>query len=368
MKLLWFTWKDLKHPQAGGAERVNEEIARRLVRNSHEVTFVVGGFVGGSKEEIVDGYKIIRLGNRWTVYFKAWRYYRKHLKGKFDLVVDEVNTLPFFARWYTKEKTILFIHQLCREIWFYQLFFPLNWIGYFLEPIYLKMLRRSEVITVSQSTKADLIAYGYDENKINIISEGIEQHPYPYLPPVQDKESAPTLLYFGAFREMKRVDHIIKAFEIAKKKKTDLKLWLAGGGSGKYFQKCQSLIENSEFRDDISYFGRVEEDTKIELMTKAHILCVASVREGWGLIVTEANACGTPAVAYDVSGLRDSVVDQKTGLLCKENTPEGMAEKIIEILQDDKKYQDFREQGFEMSLGVTFERCYNDFLAAVGEK
>ncbi len=77
MKILWFTWKDRKNPLAGGAEVVNEELAKRLARNGHEVIFLVGGFNGGQKEEIIDGYKIIRLGNRWTVYWRAYGYYKK---------------------------------------------------------------------------------------------------------------------------------------------------------------------------------------------------------------------------------------------------------------------------------------------------
>ena len=149
MKILWFTWEDRKNPLAGGAELVNEELAKRLAKDGHGIIFLVAGFKGCKKEEIINGYKVMRLGNRWTVYWQAFWYYQKNLKNWADLVIDEVNTIPFFAKFYVKEKNILFIHQLCRQIWFYEMFFPLNLIGYLLEPIYLWLLNDRPVITIS---------------------------------------------------------------------------------------------------------------------------------------------------------------------------------------------------------------------------
>ena len=181
MKILWLTWKDKKNPLAGGAEVVNEELAKRLVTDGHEVIFLVGGFTGGTSEETKDGFKIIRCGNRWSVYFKAYQYYKKNLKDWSDLVIDEVNTIPFFAKFYVKQKNILFVHQLCRQIWFYQMFFPLSLVGYLLEPIYLWLLRDRKVITVSESTKRDLIKFGFKKENISIISEGIEIEPVTNL-------------------------------------------------------------------------------------------------------------------------------------------------------------------------------------------
>jgi len=123
-KILWFTWKDRKNPAAGGAELINEAMAELLAKEGYEVIFLVAGFKGAKPEETINNYKIIRLGSRWSVYWKAYRYYKKHLQGWADLVIDEVNTMPFFCKFFVKEKKILLIHQLCREIWFYQMFFP----------------------------------------------------------------------------------------------------------------------------------------------------------------------------------------------------------------------------------------------------
>ncbi len=100
MKILWFTWEDKKNPRAGGAELVNEELASRLARDGHEFILLEGGFLGALHEEAVNGYRIIRVGNKWTVYFRAYQYYKKNLKGWADLVIDEINTIPFFCKFF----------------------------------------------------------------------------------------------------------------------------------------------------------------------------------------------------------------------------------------------------------------------------
>ncbi len=157
MKILWLTWKDRQHPLAGGAEVVNEELAKRLVADGHEVTFLVGGFPEGLPRAGSRGFKIIRVGSRFSVYWQAYRYYKQHLQGWPDLVIDEVNTIPFLAKLYAKERNILFVHQLCREIWFYEMPFPLSLLGYLIEPLYLRLLNDRKVITVSASSKRDLM-------------------------------------------------------------------------------------------------------------------------------------------------------------------------------------------------------------------
>jgi len=362
MRILWLTWKDKKNPLAGGAESINEEIAKRLIEDKHELTLLVGGFKKARKNEIVDGYKIIRVGNLWTVYWQAYRYYKKNLIGKFDLIIDEINTVPFFAKFYAKKPNILLIPQLCREIWFYQMFFPLNLIGYLLEPIYLWLLKDRSVITISESTKNDLLNYGFKKKNIHIISKGIENKTLNKLLPVsKSKESSPTILFLGAIRSMKRPDQVIKAFNIAKKDVKNLKLWIAGGGNGGYFKKVMSLIDSSFYKNDISYFGRVTKEKKLDLLQKAHLLCVTSVKEGWGLVVTEANSQGTPAVVYDIDGLRDSVRNNKTGIVCRENTPKNLAKNIIKLLENKKKYNDLRNAAWSWSKEMNFKNCYKDF-------
>ncbi len=361
MKILWFTWEDKKNPRAGGAELVNEELASRLARDGHEVILLVGGFLGALHEEAVNGYRIIRVGNKWTVYFRAYQYYKKNLKGWADLVIDEINTIPFFCKFFVQEKKIIFVHQLAREIWFYEMFFPLSLIGYLLEPLYLRMLSDQKVITVSASTKKDLMRYGFKSQNINIISEGIEIEPITSLRRIE-KYAVPTVLIFGSIRPMKKTIAQIRAFEAAKRLMSELKLIIAGGGKLDYIEKTKKLIAKSRFQKDIKYLGKVSLDKKIELMRKSHLLLAASTKEGWGLTITEANSQGTPAITYDVDGLRDAVRDGETGIICKKNNPIELGNEVVKILRNAGRYQKLQRAALDFSREVNFDKSYAEFI------
>jgi glycosyltransferase involved in cell wall biosynthesis len=356
------TWKDLKHPLAGGAEVLNEELCKRLAADGHEVIILTSSFEGAAAKDIINGYRVVRTGGRYSVYWKAHRYYKKHLKGWADLVIDEVNTIPFFAKLYVKERNILFIHQLCREIWFYEMPKVIGFIGYILEPIYLRTLNNKKTITVSNSSKVDLMRHGFKENNISIISEGTELQPVESLD-IQ-KYKLPTVLILGSVRSMKRTLDGVKAFELAKQKIPELRLKIAGSMNGKYGEMVQGYIDNSEFKESIKVLGKVDKEMKKELMQRSHLIVVTSVKEGWGLIVTEANSQGTPAVVYDVDGLRDSVVNNETGLVTDVNI-EAMSEGIVRMLNDDSLYNNLRVNAWNKSKGITFEKAYSDFKLAI---
>ncbi len=345
---------------------MNEELAKRLVKDGHEVIFLVGDFKGALKEEFINGYKVVRLGGRFSVYWHVFKYYQNNLRNWADLVIDEINTVPFFAKFYVKERNILFVHQLCREIWFYEMFFPLNIIGYILEPIYLWLLRDRKVITVSESTKKDLMRFGFKAANIQIISEGIEIEPVSDLLSIK-KFDQPTILSLGTVRAMKRTHHTIKSFEIAKEKLPNLRLVIAGAVEGEYGKKVLNIIKNSKYKDSIEYLGKVTKEKKVELMQKAHLIAVTSVKEGWGLIVTEANSQGTPSVVYDVDGLRDAVKNNQTGLVCEINTPNILAKKVIQILNDSELYETLQKNGWEWSKEINFENSYKQFMLKINE-
>ena len=324
MKILIFNWRDIKSPAAGGAEVFTHEIAKHLVLMGHKITLFTSAFAGSRKSEMIDGVEIVRSGGRYCVYSKARQYYKKH-SGEFDVVIDEINTRPFMTPKFVKDGTpiIALIHQLAREFWFYETPFPLSWIGYhWLEDRWLKNYTDIPTITVSQSTKQDLLDLGFRD--ITIITEGLNIKPLTSIP---EKEDNTTLTFIGRMRRAKRPDHAIEAFIHIKKRIPDAKLWMIGDGA------MRKKLEDKKI-DGVTFFGHVDGEKKYELLSRAHAILVPGVREGWGLVVTEANAMGTPAVGYDVHGLRDSIRDGETGLLC-EPDPEAMAEKGVELLHDN---------------------------------
>ncbi len=366
MNIIWFTFKDRSNPFTGGAEVINEQLAQRLVADGHRVTFIVAGFPGSTPTDHRNGFDIIRVGSRFTTYLAAWRYYRAHrAELAADLVIDECNTMPYFAGWYSGVRTVSFFHQLCRQTWFYELPWPLGLVGYLLEPFYLRLLRPRQAITVSDSSRRDLIRAGFRANRISLISEAIELKPLTDLASVT-KYPQPTLLSLGSIRSMKRTLHQIRAFELAKSRNPDLRLKIAGAAAGRYGARVLAAIASSPFAADIDYLGPVSPAIKLELMQRCHAILVTSVKEGWGLIVTEAASQGTPALVYNVDGLRDSVRHNQTGLIATTNTPADLAATIHQLLADPNHYNALRQAAWDWSRQFSVDHSYADFKQALG--
>lgn len=366
MNVLWLSWKDINHPKAGGAEIITDQLLARLASEGHSVTLISSGYDNAKTHEDINGYTVIRGGNRFTVYFVA-RKLVQNQPTKWDLVIEEVNTVPFFLLNSIKSnKSYLFFHQLAREVWWYEIVFPVSLFGYLLEPLYLRLLRKNKALTISNSTKQDLLRYGFRPENIYIISEGIDMKPVDNLNSIKKFEQ-PTLLSLGALRSMKRTLDQVKAFELVRKKVHNLKLIIAGPNQSNYGKKVINYVRSSKYSHDITILGRIKTNEKIELMRRCHVILVTSVKEGWGLIVTEANSQGTPAVAYNVDGLRDSVKDGETGLLSVQNNPEALSLKIMEVIGNKNVYEEMRQKGWEWSCNITFEQCYNDFMRVVND-
>jgi len=360
MKILIFNWRDIKNPDAGGAEVFTHENARRWVRRGHEVTLFTSEFNSCKKEEIIDGVKIIRSGGKYLVYYKAGEYYRKYFLGEnYDVVIDEINTRPFFAHKFVNrgEKTIALIHQLAREYWFYEIPFPISFLGYYwLENRWLKDYADLPTVTVSNSTKNDLITLGF--KKLFIVSEGLKFKPSEKMP---EKSCNPTLAYLGRLKKAKRPDHVIKSFEIVKKRNPDAELWIIGDGP---LRKTLERISPAGTK----FLGYLSEKEKNRLLSKAWVLVNPSVREGWGINIIEANACGTPAIAYDVSGLRDSIVSEKTGILVKENgNVNYLAEAIIRVLEDEGLKNQLSKNALKWAKKFSWDRSAKEFLELIEE-
>ncbi len=354
MNILIYNWRDIKNPAAGGAEVLTHEIAKRLVLRGHKITLFTAAFKGRKKNETIDGVEIIRSGGHYTVYLKAPQFYRKHA-GEFDVVVDEINTRPFMTPKFVSDGTpvIALIHQLAREFWFYEMPFPINWIGYhILEDRWLKNYTDIPTITVSQSTKNDLIDLGFQD--VTIIPEGISFKPLPDIP---EKEKEPTLVFVGRMGYAKRPDHVMEVFIHIKKRITNAKLWMVGDGS------MRNALENKKL-NGVTFFGYVDAEKKYELMSRAHAILVPGVREGWGLIVTEANAMGTPAIGYNINGLRDSIRDGETGLLCEPNS-EAMAERANELLKDDNLRERLSRNALAWAGEFEWDRSAEEFMRAI---
>ncbi len=321
LRILVCNWRDLAHPRAGGAEVYTHEVASAWAAQGHHVTIFAAAVAGQPSYEVRDGVHIIRRGGRHTVYRQARQYFERQGRGHFDLVIDEVNTRPFgAARWAGDTPVVAVIHQVAKEIWFHEVTWPVALLGRFwLEPRWLRHLRDVPALTVSESSSRSLRSYGL--RNIQVVSQGHTPAPVPDVA----REHVPTVVFVGRLSSNKRPDDAVEAFTEVRRVLPDAQLWVLGSGPMEEELRRKAPA-------GVQFLGRVGEEEKVERLARAHALVATSVREGWGLTVSEAAAVGTPAVTYDVAGLRDSVA-ACGGVLVKPR-PQALAAALIERLPE----------------------------------
>lgn len=354
MRVLVYNWRDIENPNAGGAEVFTHEVLKRLVNRGHHATLFTSKFDEAPEEEEIDGVQIVRAGGRFSVYWNAKWYYRRRFEGDFDVVVDEINTRPFMTPKFVDDVPIVaLIHQLAREFWFYETPFPISHLGYYwLEERWLSGYTGVDTVTVSESTKRDLKELGFRD--VTVVPEGLSVEPVDAVPAKADR---PTFLYVGRMTAAKRPGHALQAFERIQGELPKARLHMVGDGY---------LLEDLQAGTDgsVEFHGYVSEAKKLELMKRSHVLLVPGVREGWGLVVSEANAMGTPAVGYDVPGLWDSINHGLTGL-CTDEDPSSMARAAIELLSDG--YQDYAEAALQDARQFSWTRTTDEVEAVLDE-
>jgi glycosyltransferase involved in cell wall biosynthesis len=357
--ILWFNWRDITNPDAGGAEVLTHEIARRLVsRWNYEITLFTSYFHNSPEQEYIDGIKIVRQGGKYGVYRSAKKFYEKG-KSDFDLIIDEINVRPFLTpKFVNGQKPILaLIHQISPEQFLLELPFPLSYLGrYYLEKKWLSYYKHILTITVSDSTRTDLEQLGF--RRICVMPQGLSVRP---LNMVGQKESHPTLAFIGRLKKHKLPHHALLAFSLIRKKIPDAKLWVIGDGY------MREKLETKFKAEDITFFGRVGPELKYNLLSRAHLVMVPAIREGWSLVVTESNAMGTPVIAYNVPGLRDSVRNGHTGMLAKENSPEGLSSSAINLLQNSNKLEEYSSNCLSFSKQFSWDISADIFEKKVKE-
>jgi glycosyltransferase involved in cell wall biosynthesis len=356
MRILWFNWRDIKNPEAGGAEILTHEVMRRLARMGYNMTLFCPSFPNGLKKELIDGVEIIRCGGKYTVYKKAKEFYKMN-KDHYDFIIDEINARPFLSTKIIGGKVLLALfHQLIHEEWFYETRFPLNYLCYYyLERKWLSAYKDIPTATVSASSEQDLKEYGF--KRVFIVPMGLSVKP---LEKVEEKESIPTVVFIGRLKRHKLPDHALRAFALIKEELPNSKMWIIGDGI------MRNHLERMNIKN-VVFYGHAKNDLKYELLRKAHIVLMPSVREGWGLVVTEANAMGTPVVAYNVPGLRDSIINGKTGVLVRDNSPQNLADITISLLTDRALLKEYSTNALEFSTQFSWDNTAAAFDKIIRE-
>ncbi|MCL2431800.1 glycosyltransferase family 4 protein [Candidatus Bathycorpusculum sp.] len=353
MKILVYNWRCWCNPEMGGAEIFTHELTTRWAKAGHRVTLFTAAFPGCKKEETREEVKIIRSGGRFSVFFAAKKFYTNRFREEhFDLIIDEINTRPFFAHTFIEnnEPVVALIHQLAREYWFYETKFPIDRIGHYLENRWLQKYMAIPTVTVSNSTYMDLVAVGL--KRLFIIPEGVNFEPLSQVP---RKSKHPVIVYSGRLKKAKRPIHALKAFEKVKAKFPDAELWIIGDGP------IRRKLEKASCRG-VRFYGELDNFERRKLIEQSWVLVHPGVREGWGLNVIEANALGVPTVAYSVPGLKDSIQDNITGFLVKSGDIQAMADKLLILLADEKLRGKFSKNALEYSHNFSWDVTAQEFL------
>jgi glycosyltransferase involved in cell wall biosynthesis len=346
VKILILNRRDISNPAGGGAEIYTHELARGLVdKYQCAVTVLAGSFSTGLPEETIDGVRYIRKGNEVTVHLWGFLYAMRNRKN-FDRIIDEFNGIGFFT--FFLRNSVLLIHQLYREFWLRELGF---WgkIPFFLEPILLRFYKTKKTVTVSPSTKEDLEHLGF--RNVIVVKNAIGHTMRGVFPP---KDDIPALMFLGRLKSTKRPEDAIEIYKKVIQRMPSVRLWIAGRGPEE--ERLKTIATGL---GHVTFWGWVEEERKMVLLHRAHLLLVPSVREGFGINVIEAASARTPAIGYDVPGLRDSIRDGETGYLVR--SIDEAAARIVDLLGDQENYEAMCNNCASYSKEFTWDRRVDEF-------
>lgn len=363
MDILILNWKDLKNPDVGGAEIILYELSKRLVKDGHTVTWFSRSFPGASPEDSYDGIRIIRRGGKLSVYWHAFLYYRSLLK-KPDRVLDCINTICWQTPLYVpKENRIAYTNQLAKEVLFYELPPVFSHVSFLLEPLQYRTYRTTRFLCYSASVRKDLTTFGIPGKNINVFPIGIDHTRYT----TGKKSRDPLFVFVARLTRMKRPDVCVKAMQNVIEQYPKAKLALVGYGpmEAKLDAMIHELrLEKNVFlvNKDHLFFDKNPKDQKIRLMQEAWGLLLPSVKEGWGMVITEAGACGTPSIVTRVTGLRDSVVEEKTGLVVSPvPTVKELADAMGRLISDPKLRASLSRGAKKKAGNHTWDSSYKKF-------
>lgn len=367
MNILIFNWRDIRNPESGGAEVLTHEIAKRWAARGHRVVQFSSMFPEGKADDVIDGVQIIRRGSAdfrsltIPVHLAACYWYMRQGRGKFNVVIDEIHGIPFFTPWYVKERKIALICEVAGEIWRKAFSFPANIIGPIVERNYFRWYTQIPFLTISPSTRKDLMRLGVPESKITVLPMGIN---IPKSQTRYRKEKIRTLLFVARLTKAKGIEDALEVCRLAKQHYPGIVLWVVGQSTEAYNSQIHTIIRDKGLQQHVRMYGYVSQNKKYELMSKAHLIILPSVKEGWGLTVPESGYVGTPAIGYDVAGLADVIKDGHTGILTAPN-PVAMAHAVEGLLSNRELYGKLAQGAQRLAKTYSWDECAKTALSVL---
>ncbi|HHX48334.1 MAG TPA: glycosyltransferase family 4 protein [Brevibacterium sp.] len=310
LRVLVLNWRDMNHPEAGGAEKYISVIAEGLAARGHYVTFRTASYPGSVHTESVAGVDFVRSGGRLGIYPRALisQLLRRHRP---DVVVDVQNGVPYLSPLTQRVPVINLVHHVHKEQWPVLLGAGLSRVGWFLESrLAPRVYQNCQYVTVSDATRRELVELGVDEERIAVIHNGTDALPFEDV----QRTAHPSIVVLGRLVPQKRVEYAIQAVADLSGEFPGLSLDIVG--SGWWQSHLEQTVRDLGVEDRVVFHGHVSEAEKHHLLARAWLHAMPSLKEGWGLVVVEAGIHGTPTVAFtEAGGPNDSIVHGRTGLL-----------------------------------------------------
>jgi glycosyltransferase involved in cell wall biosynthesis len=356
VKLLLVNWQDRDNPQAGGAEIHLHEIFGRLAARGHEVTLLCGGWPGAPAHAVLDGIRVERVGTRHTFPFLARRHFDARLReAGHDVLVEDINKVPLFTpRWLARggaRRVVALVPHLFGGTAFEELAAPLATAVWLAERPLPLVYRGIPFQAISESTRDDLVSRGIARERVTVIYPGIDT--VHYTPDPAGRAPAPLFAYLGRLKKYKGVDLVIRAFAALAHPTARLEI----AGAGEYRGELERLAASLDLSSRVAFLGRISEAEKVALLRRAWALAFASPKEGWGITNLEAAACGTPVVASNAPGLRESVRHDETGFLVPHGDAGAMAAALAKLAASSELVHALGAAGRQFAQTFTWERA-----------
>lgn len=359
MNLLLVNWQDLENPQAGGAEIHLFEIFSRLAARGHRVRLVCSGWAArdgrpaGAPRAEVQGIDVHRVGGRHTFALRGRGAVRRELAAERpDVVVEDVNKLPLYLAGLTDRPFCVIVPHLFGLSAFEEAPWPMAATVWLAERPLAAAYRRAGFHAISESTRDDLVGRGVRPERIRVIHPGVDS--VHYAPdPAEPRAPHPRFLYVGRLKRYKGVSVAIRALALARRTRPDLRLDVAG--SGDYAAALRQLVTELGQEEAVRFHGFVTEAEKVRLLRTTWANVFPSPKEGWGITIVEAAACGTPSLASDSPGLRDSVRHGRTGYLVPHGDAAALADRMLELAADPALVERLGAAARLHATGLTWE-------------
>jgi len=362
MNILVLNWQDRLNPLAGGAEVHLHEVFSVIARQGHHVTLLCSAFPGSRPEETVDGIRVLRTGGRHLFNFVAYRRSLELLRAaRYDVVVDDMNKIPFLTPLYVRQPLVCVTHHLFGSSIFRETNPLIGSYVYGMERLAVALFRsrKTPFIVGSHSTRGELVSSGIED--VTVVHYAVD-HSH-YRPTGVQKSVVPTIGYFGRLKRYKSVDHLLRAVPRIRERVPELRVVIVGEGDDR--PRLQAIARELGLTC-VVFEGFVSEQRKVELLQEVWLKVTTSSKEGWGLTVLEANACGTPAVASNVPGLREAVLHNETGLLYEYGDTTGLADSVTRLLTDEALRSRFAERARIYAGTFTWERAARETMGVLG--